>query len=194
MKTTEHIIKFLFSVNFIGHGPVCFDDIEALLKLSLTILSDHIGLEFCKLTPRNVNHLLITWFTKFAWWFRLLCALILLIVFIILVSLLRCLSCPIIGNGTALLAIWSIVWVVTDFANISGFFIKVSYIIHVHLVKQCWVLTIFWFIVSVYFEGSHLFLKVHLFFGVVLSLLLLLFLCFLLGLNSSELIEHILIM
>jgi len=66
MKTTEHIIKFLFSVNFIGHGPVCFDDIEALLKLSLTILSDHIGLEFCKLTPRNVNHLLITWFTKFA--------------------------------------------------------------------------------------------------------------------------------
>jgi len=59
------------------------------------------------------------------------------------------------------------------------------------LVEQCWVLAVLWLIVRLDVEVSHLLVEVGLLLLGLLLGLLLLFLCFLLSLHGSELVENV---
>jgi len=98
---------------------------------------------------------------------------------------------PIVGNLAALLRVRSRAWVFV----VSGVAIraKVLDIVHVHLIKHCWILPILRLVVSVNLHGGHLGLKLLLLLALFLLLLLLLLLLFFLLLGLAELIKHVLV-
>ena len=171
----KHLDQLLLTLLFVENTPVLFDNFVTFIKLLWTILANHILWEFWEITCRNIDHSLITLGNCFCHW----CFTYFIVLSIICMStMLR-----------TLLTVWSF-WYLwwhwlswCKWLNIWYIItLQLIYVVHIHLVEHCWVLSEFWLIL-IKFQFGHLLLNFSIVFSFCFFSLLLFIIGFLLLLN-----------
>jgi len=181
---SNHLRKLLFSILFVGNISILLNNFKAFSELIFSVISAHVLFKLWEFTRRYVNHIhfsIVECNWLFAHW--LAAAIFLLVVVSVLV----------LGLGIilwTLLGIWS-------FRNKAWWFgggalrirIQFADVIHVHCVKNSWVLAVLRLVILNLERYHFLFqlfscLSISQFLGIVFLFLLL----------SSEFIENVLIM
>ena len=156
LKTWKHIGQLLLTILLVGYISILLDDSEALLELSKPILLNHVFFKFCKFTSGYVDHLLI----RAAHLFHLfsvtttstIAFLFCVLVTVRVIDWRRRNISTISTHRRTLLRIWSVgdSTSATSFGGISIIIVllKSVNVIHIHLVKECWILTILWLVIT----------------------------------------------
>ena len=138
----------MFTIFLIGNIPIILDYPEAFLELLKTILLYHIFFKFCKFTGRYIDHLLVraTHFFHLLWIITIVGFILFGVLVTIRVINWRLSYWLVIATYRALLRIWSLWYCISLSVSISTILLEPVYIIHVHLIKKLWILTVLWLI------------------------------------------------